>query len=111
VTTSGTDPIKVTVERAGGFSGIRRRYEVDTASLPEDVASRIRQLVDATSFFDLPERGEESAAGADRMEYAVTVEATERSRTLRVPEESELSDLIELVSDLATGAGPRRESS
>jgi len=111
VTTSGIKPTKVTVERAGGFGGIRRRYEVDTGSLPENVASRIRQLVDAPSFFDLPERAGDAAAGADRMEYTVTVEAAGRSHTVRVSEGSELSDLIELVSDLATGADPRRESS
>lgn len=100
-------PIRVVVERSGGFGGIRRRYEVDTAALPGDIAARIGELVDATSFFELPDRAAEPAAGADRLEYEVTVEAPGRSRAVRVSEESQLADLIELVTDLATGAEPR----
>jgi hypothetical protein len=102
VTSSGAEPVKVTVERSGGFAGMKRRYQVDTSSLDDEAAGRLRRAIEHTAFFDLPSRAGESAPGADRFEYAVTVEAPSRTHTVRAPEGSQLDELVELARELAS---------
>jgi Emfourin len=103
VTGSGADPVKVTVERSGGFAGMKRRYQVDTGGLDEDAAARLRQAIEDPAFFDLPSQAGRGAPGADRFEYVVTVELPGRTHTVRASEGSQLDELVELVRDLASG--------
>ena len=87
----------VSVVRHGGFAAIpalSARAEVDTASLPEDVA---RRVTDAVASARLDEAAESTRAGGDRRIFDVTLSDEAGTRTFRFTEPLP-PDVRELVS-------------
>lgn len=78
--------MRISFERAGGFAGISTTKTVDTADIPANEADQLPQLVEASDFFNLPEKITASTAQADRFQYTLTVEDEERKHTVTVSE-------------------------
>jgi hypothetical protein len=67
--------LRVKLERTGGIAGMRMAATIDSESLSHEEASRLRELVEAAGFFNLPEKiGDPDAPGADQFLYTVAVE-------------------------------------
>ena len=60
--------MRVTVRRTGGFAGVTRTWEVDTAQLPAARAAEIEQLANELA------AGSSQQAVADAFVYEVTVD-------------------------------------
>lgn len=92
--------MRLTLERSGGFAGIRRPpLVVDTAQLGTTAARRLETLVSAAAFFERPEHLPGSGRGADRFEYFLDVVSDDgRRHALRVAEEA-LDDSLRALID------------
>lgn len=94
------DVVSITVERTGGFGGIRRQVgSVDRATLEPGEGAQLQQLIDDVGFFALPETlADPSAPGADTFQYVVTAETADgRRHTVRESENGRLQLLIDFV--------------
>jgi hypothetical protein len=76
----------VTLERSGGFAGIRQTRSVSTDQLPAEEARKLRDLVEAAGFFGLPSEIRSTEPGADRFQYRLTVESESGTHTVQVDE-------------------------
>ncbi len=72
--------MRIYFERSGGFMGMHIEGIVDTNSLPSEEAKSIHELIDAASFFDLPEAPTSSTEGADQFQYKLFVDDQEQGR-------------------------------
>ncbi|NIR45391.1 MAG: hypothetical protein GWN99_13315 [Gemmatimonadetes bacterium] len=101
--------MRIEFERSGGVAGLRLSLSIDTDTLPEAEAEEIEKLVEASGFFEMPERTG-TPSGADAFVYRVKVESAERAHTVTTSDidaPSELSPLLERLERLARRA--RRE--
>jgi hypothetical protein len=90
------------------FPGLSKPVEVDVDRLDKDEASRLRQLVEAAHFFDLPTAAQAPLHGAADYQYSVlTIDDGARKHTVRVTEPIEdpaLDELVHAVRELAKAA-------
>ena len=78
------DVHRVRVVQSGGFAGLTRRYEVDSAKLDPAQSRRLDELVAALPH---PASGDTEQKGqADRFQYDLEVETNSGARQWRVPE-------------------------
>lgn len=93
--------MKITFRVDGGFAvfpGLARPTTIDVDALPDAEATRLREAVDGSSFFD---RAEPSPTNApDMRRYEITVDDGARTRTLSIPESDDDADLKALISAL-----------
>jgi hypothetical protein len=87
----------ICIERSGGFAGIKIRREIDTESLPACRARRLNQLLEQSRFFDLPQKLQAPAAGADRFRYTLTIQDACQSHTVEIEEAAVPADLRPLL--------------
>lgn len=96
--------MKINFERTGGFAGIRITAMLDTELMPQEDASHLEKMVDASNFFDLPEVLPAPEKGADYFMYRLTVELERQKHTVEVSEASvpdELRPLLNLMMEEA----------
>lgn len=96
--------MRIHFERTGGFAGMRLSTTVDSDELPEPQAEKLKDAVQNTSFFDLPDHLEQGGSGSDRFNYHITVEQEGRSHTVDAPEsalDDALRDLVQFLESLA----------
>ncbi len=105
-------PIRVEVDRSGGFAGRTKHATVDSASLPAEQARELAELVERA---DLPTLVERTAAeppgpgrGADRFTYDLTVHRGDQSHRLSLPESAVPPELAPLLSHVLAHSRPRR---
>ena len=78
------DVHRVRVVQSGGFAGLTRRYEVDSAKLDPAQSRRLDELVAALPH---PASGDTEQKGqADRFQYDLEVETKSGAHQWRVPE-------------------------
>ena len=77
--------MRISVRRTGGFAGLARTWECDTAALPADRAARIEEIVDSLAVRRAP-------SVADGFSYEVTVDGESRA----VEDAEELIGAIEV---------------
>jgi hypothetical protein len=66
--------MRLTLSRSGGIAGmVRRALDIDTSALPAADASRIRQLVASSRFFQLPADLDAAGTSPDAFGYELTV--------------------------------------
>jgi hypothetical protein len=99
--------MRVTFERTGGFAGISMTKVVDTATLPENEANQLRQLLDAADFFHLPATITSTSRQADRFQYHLTVEDNGKQHTVEVSEQAAPETLSPLLEWLMAAARRR----
>ena len=100
--------LKVQWERTGGFAGMRMAGSIDSGSLSDEEARRLRELVEAAGFFELPEELAGPGGGADRFLYTLTVEMDGRRHTVRTAEAAAPAALRSLIRWLTNAARARR---
>jgi hypothetical protein len=79
--------MRATLERTGGFAGMRLATTADTSQLSPEDAQRLKELVDSANFFQLPETITPKTVQPDRFQYRLTVEDdNHRTHTVTVGE-------------------------
>jgi hypothetical protein len=77
--------MKITATSGGGFAGITRRHEVDTASSPAGPA--LEAALAAQSFFTAPDAAAPEPVGADIPRWTITVDADGARHTVSFAED------------------------
>ena len=99
--------MKVRLTRTGGFAGTRLSAELDSATLPEDKARRLHDLVAASGVLARGGAQPKAARSADRFSYRLTVDGGEGERTYDVAEQDVDADLAPLIDWLVSSARER----
>jgi hypothetical protein len=74
--------MRISMERSGGFTGIKLKGPLDSATLPLSQARLLKQLLRKSGFFEPPPVLESNAAGADCFSYKATVETADGKHNL-----------------------------
>jgi hypothetical protein len=92
--------MRVAIERSGGFAGISRTNSISTDQMPVEEAQKLRELVDASGFYELPSVMHSSGTIADPFQYKITVESESGTHTVQVDESAmppRLNSLLDWV--------------
>jgi hypothetical protein len=89
--------MRIIFERTGGFAGRRIQGTVESASLSELQVNRLRELLDESKFFRLPEKLVSKKGSADRFYYKITVESETAIHTVEAAEAAIPPRLHELL--------------
>ncbi len=103
--------MRIQFERTGGFAGMRLAVTIDSEALSQEEAIRLRELVDAAGFFELPEEITTPTPGADRFLYTLTVEVEGRRHTVRTSDAAAPAALRSLIDWLTKAAREAHKSS
>lgn len=94
--------MKIKFRQTGGFAGLTKAIEIDTAQIPSNEAEVLTLMVDRASFFEVSEPP--SQAMPDREQYAISIESEARNRQLYLGASNIPAQLKELVDYLAKQA-------
>lgn len=89
--------MRISLERSGGFAGITRTTNIDTATLPPNESNQVSQLIQSAGFFELPQAIASDTRGSDRFQYTLTVEDNGKQHTITVGESALSGDLKSLI--------------
>ena len=89
--------MQITVERTGGFTGIPLAKTVDSATLPQQEAIRLHQMMAAADFFKLPSTIP-SIPQPDRFQYQITAEQEGKLHSVTVGEAAVPANLKTLLN-------------
>ena len=78
--------MRVVIERSGGFAGISRSQSLSTDDMPAEDAQKLRDLVDASSFYELPSVIHSDKPVPDAFRYKITVDSERGTHTVEVDE-------------------------
>lgn len=90
--------MRIDFSQSGGITGIRLSLTLDTATLPPDEAREFEDCVNRSGFFDLPEVLQ--SAGADRIQYRLTIERDRTSHSVQMDDGAIPSALAPLIKRL-----------
>jgi len=71
-------------ERTGGFAGMVTAVEIESKSLSDEEAEKIRQLIDQSRFFEVINPDSLSEGAPDQFHYKLKVEYEGKSRSLEL---------------------------
>jgi len=83
---------------------MRTAVTLDTDTLPPEEARKLHEMVDASGFFNLPEKFPASTRGADYFVYRLTVEKEGRKHTVEVSDPAVPAALRPLLQSLVAYA-------
>ena len=95
--------MKVSFRQSGGFAGLVRGCELETANLPAEEADRLSSLVERCLEGEVPAEGEDEAR--DEMSYEIVIEGEGAARRLAFSDRGVTSStrpLLEFLSDRST---------
>jgi Emfourin len=95
-----SSPIRVSVIRSGGVGGNKRAASLDTESLDEKRAAKLRRLVEEADVAHVSEPTIRSTRDRDRFHYTLTVQHGAFEHSLTFAEEKtpeQLQPLLEMV--------------
>jgi len=98
------DPIRIDLERSGGFAGMSLKASVDTSQLPPDEASTIAGMVDRLDFGALAARAATPSRAPDRFQYDLVVRRGGQRHALSLGESAVTPELRPLLDHLMTMA-------
>ena len=78
--------MRASLERTGGFAGMRFETTVDSDTLEADDAQKLRQLVENSDFFRLPAQIAPQKPQPDRFQYTLTIETNGNTHTVTAGE-------------------------
>jgi hypothetical protein len=78
--------MRVVIERSGGFAGISRSQSFSTNDMPAEDAKKLRDLVDASGFYELPSAIHSDNPVPDAFRYRITVDGERGTHTVEVDE-------------------------
>ena len=98
--------MRVQLKIEGGlayFPGLSKPITIDSNALPPQEADKLKQLLDAAHFFDLPPVLKAPAPGAaDYQQYTITVDDDSNHHTVRMTDPVEDPNLQALLTYLKT---------
>lgn len=100
------DPIRIDLERSGGFAGVSLKASVDTSQLPPEEARTVTELVDRVDFDALAARTASPSRAPDRFQYDLAVRRGGERHALSLGESAvppELRPLLDYLMARATG--------
>lgn len=106
----GGDTMQIQFERTGGFAGMRLAAMINAESLSQEEARRLRELVDAAGFFELPTELTGLPRGTDRFLYTLTVEVEGQRHTVHTSEAAAPAALRSLINWLTNVARRQQRS-
>lgn len=93
------------------FPGLSQPITIDSEQLTQQEGAKLRRLVEAADFFDLPAKiGKPAPGAADYRQYNVTIEEGQRRHTIHATEPIEDADLRRLVEFLSAKANEIRRA-
>ena len=99
-----TERMQIHFERTGGVTGRSLTATLDTETLSPEEAHRLREMVDAAGFFELPAVIVTPAPGVDRFYYTLTVDTAGRQHTVHTSDAAApeaLRPLLDWLTDVA----------
>jgi emfourin len=96
--------MRIDFERTGGFAGMRLATTIDSDALSAEEAEKVREMIDAADFFNLPAVSPGPTKGADRFQYRLTVEAEGGRHTIQFTDATippRLRPLLQWVTNAA----------
>jgi hypothetical protein len=78
--------MQIVIERSGGFAGMSRIQSFSTDDMPAEDAQKLRDLVDASGFYELPSVIHSDKPVPDAFRYKITVDSERGSHTVEVDE-------------------------
>ena len=78
--------MRVVIERSGGFAGMSRIQSFSTDDMPAEDAQKLRDLVDASAFSELPSVIHSDKPVPDAFRYKITVDGERGTHTVEVDE-------------------------
>jgi hypothetical protein len=90
--------VVITLERWGGFAGLRRTVRIDSAALPARDRARLRRAVESAGLLAPAPAAPPRTPGPDRLRYRLTIEDGAARHQVRVDEERAGPALLALVS-------------
>lgn len=94
----------ITLERSGGFAGISKVIEVDTAKLPQKQSEELSILLETANFFDLPAYFFANSNQCDGFQYTLIVKDKNKQNTVTVSE-SKIPDNLKPLMEWITCNG------
>ena len=95
---------RIKFERTGGFAGLRIAADFGLDDLPEEQASRLRELLEEVGFENLPENLMKGNQIPDGFSYSITVENEKGQHTVTTSDTSapsKIQPLLELLYQIA----------
>ena len=99
--------MRIRFEQTGGIMGRKISLDLDTSELPADEAETLRQVLDDTNFFALPENLVTQLV-PDELQYLITVETDDVVHSVRASNTTATSALRALIQILSQQARSRR---
>ena len=99
--------MRIRFEQTGGIMGRKISLDLDTSELPADEAETLRQVLDDTNFFALPENLVTQLV-PDELQYLITVETDDVVHSVRASNTTATSALRALIQTLSQQARSRR---
>ncbi|OIN95402.1 MAG: hypothetical protein AUJ21_03245 [Anaerolineae bacterium CG1_02_58_13] len=99
--------MRIRFEQTGGIMGRKISLDLDTSELPADEAETLRQVLDDTNFFALPENLVTQLV-PDELQYLITVETDDVVHSVRASDTTATSALRALIQILSQQARSRR---
>ena len=100
--------MRIYFERTGGFTGVRLTTMVDSDTLSVEEAAKVREMVNAANFFDLPPKIAAQEQTVDRFQYRVTIEAEGRQHSVDIQEAAIPESLTPLLRWLSASARKKK---
>lgn len=97
----------IRMEQTGGFMGRKISLDLDTSDLPADEAETLRQVLDETNFFSLPENLVTQPV-PDELQYVITVETETVVHSVRTSDTTASTALHALIQNLSQQARSQR---
>ncbi len=95
--------MRIEFKMDGGLAalpGLSRPFVIDTKSLPSVIGGEIERLINAAHFFDQPPAAAPAPGSADYRTFTITISDGTRSRTLKLFDPIQNTELAALVSAL-----------
>jgi len=92
----------ITFERTGGFGGQPVNLKIDLATLPDDQAQILQNLILTSNFFEIPENTTAAFSSArDEFKYNLTIEANRSRHTVHTTDTTAPDNLRPLIEELS----------
>ncbi len=99
--------MRIRFEQTGGIMGRKISLDLDTSTLPAVEAETLRQILDETNFFALPEDLVAHPV-PDELQYLITVETDDVVHSVHTSDTTATSALRALIQTLSQQARSRR---
>ena len=91
-------------ERAGGFTGIPVKLEIDSRDLPSDEKNDLHKMIAESKFFELEQSNVSSDVRPDHFQYTLIIEGNNKKNTMNLNEQEIPDELHSLLRYLTLKA-------